>query len=54
MFSKRDVLCLFQEDYYVDSYGDSIPIRWLAPEALTVHDDGGVVLRRVTKESNVW
>ena len=43
-----------QEDYYEDCDGSNIPVRWLPPEALQVYDDGGIILKRLTKESNVW
>lgn len=43
----------FKEDYYTDSNGDNIPIRWLAPETLLCSDNG-VMLRYINKDSNLW
>jgi hypothetical protein len=45
--------CVFQEDYYVDSNDDFIPIRWLAPENLLCSENG-VMLRYINKDSNLW
>lgn len=44
-----------QEDYYFDENGDALPIRWLAPEVICVGDpEGSVLLKYITKESNIW
>jgi hypothetical protein len=45
---------VLQEDYYFDANDDPIPIRWMAPESLRYAADGSLMVKKVTKEANIW
>jgi len=43
-----------QDDYYADSSGALVPIRWLAPEVISFTNGNGMSLRHITKDCNLW
>lgn len=45
---------IYKDDYFLDPSGALIPIRWLAPEVISISSEHRITVRNITKDCNLW